>query len=96
MHFPGFPFNKELPSFVSHTDMLEYLQQYATHYDLYKNIQFHTLVEKVEPVQFEAAANPRGDSGVLGDNVTWKVTSRNVKTGDRQETKYDAVLVCNG
>ena len=39
MAYPGFPFPKHLPSFVVHKDVLQYLQDYAKHYDIEKFIK---------------------------------------------------------
>ena len=50
MLFPGFPFRSDLPSFVTHSDMLDYLQHYTEHYDLHKHVQFHTVVEGICPL----------------------------------------------
>lgn len=105
MLFPGFPFKKDLPSFIQHTDMLEYLQQYSAHYDLHRYIQFRTLVERVQPVPVQVSKSD-GSSCTkreskppyqfLQDSVRWKLTSRNVESGVTKETMYDAILVCNG
>ena len=50
MIFPGFHFPSHLPSFVHHSDVLEYLQSYKNHYDLSKFIKLGTFVEKIVPV----------------------------------------------
>ena len=50
MPFPGFPFRSDLPSYVTHSDMLDYLQHYTEHYDLHKHVQFHTVVESIRPL----------------------------------------------
>ena len=101
MLFPGFPFKKDLPSFVQHTDVLDYLQQYCAHYDLQRYIQFRTLVERVQPVPVQTSKpdterESKPQCGLLQDSVRWKLTSRNVETGVTKETLYDAILVCNG
>ena len=105
MFFPDFPFKKDLPSFIKHSDVLEYLKQYSAHHDLHRYIQFRTLVDKVEPVPVqvgEAERSPfaekesKPERGLLGDSVKWKLTSRNVETGVTKVTMYDAVLVCTG
>ncbi|XP_041458803.1 flavin-containing monooxygenase FMO GS-OX-like 2 [Lytechinus variegatus] len=88
MAFPDFPFDSSLPSFVKHTDMLRYLEQYASHFDLLKYIQFNTLVESVRPVK------PSGDT----KSITWEVRVRNLENQESGSTTshYDAVMVCNG
>jgi hypothetical protein len=39
MAFPGFPFKTSLPSFIRHEEVLNYLQEYSSHYDLQKFIK---------------------------------------------------------
>ena len=39
MEFPGFPFPKELNSFVTHNDVQHYLEKYAAHYKLANHIK---------------------------------------------------------
>jgi len=97
MFFPDFPFKKDLPSFIKHTDVLEYLKQYSMHHHLHRYIQFCTLVDKVEPVPVHVSEREsKPECGILGDSVRWKLTSRSVETGVTKETMYDAVLVCTG
>ena len=100
MQFPDLPFRKDLPSYVGHADMLEYLQQYTAHYNLHQYIHFNTLIEKVESVPVESqavseTADPERGPACL-DSVKWKIQSKNLKTGALTEALYDAVLVCNG
>ena len=39
MAFPDFPFRTDLPSFMTHDQVCGYLQDYAKHFNLEKNIQ---------------------------------------------------------
>lgn len=39
MAFPDFPFREDLPSFIKHWEVLEYLQEYGKHYNLEKYIK---------------------------------------------------------
>ncbi|KTF75211.1 hypothetical protein cypCar_00027095, partial [Cyprinus carpio] len=39
MSFPDFPFAKHLPSFVHHTEVRKYLEQYCDHFRLWDHIQ---------------------------------------------------------
>ena len=50
MGLPDFPFDSSLPSFVHHSDVLHYLEQYAEHYQLYQYIQFYSQVKRVTPI----------------------------------------------
>ncbi|XP_060066421.1 uncharacterized protein LOC132546720 [Ylistrum balloti] len=85
MAFPDFPFRKDLPSFVRHEDMLEYLESYATSFDLLKYIKFSTTVNSVNPLK-----SP--------DKVTWQVTYKDLVNSDVSPVTetFDAVMVCNG
>jgi len=82
MAFPDFPFKATLPSFMTHTDVKEYLELYANHYNLNKNIQFGTRVDEVKP----------SDSG------PWqmKVTRLNTKEQSQEIYHFDSVIICNG
>lgn len=82
MAFPGFPFKTSLPSFIRHEDVLNYLQEYSSHYDLQKFIKFGTYVQQVRP-----------DC----NGKKWHVSYSNVEQQDVTETEtFDAVMVCNG
>ncbi|KAL3853381.1 hypothetical protein ACJMK2_016927 [Sinanodonta woodiana] len=84
MAFPDFPFKTGAPSFISHEEVLQYLENYATHYRLYKYIKFQTIVETVRPL--------KGDN-----NTSWELTYCPVKERDQSCTElFDAVIVCNG
>ena len=91
MAFPGFPFPNHLPSFVHHSEMLKYLQDYAMHYDLEQYINFHTQVVKVAPVIL-----PGEERRVELDNCLWEVTSQQVPSGVETCEIFDVVIVCNG
>ena len=105
MAFPDFPFSDDLPSFPYHPDVLHYLQQYAEHHNLSKLITFRTVVEKVVPVEWDRSCGfdtPIGNGlwtssqSVFTDRVRWRLTTREVVTGNRETKEFDAVLVCNG
>lgn len=82
MQFTDFPFDANLPSFISHQDVLNYLQKYAEHYDLLKYITFCTAVEKVTPLHAGGAR--------------WRVQTRDLVTSHQTCEDFDYVLVCNG
>ncbi|XP_005103654.1 flavin-containing monooxygenase FMO GS-OX-like 4 [Aplysia californica] len=87
MAFPDFQFPEELPSFVGHEDVQKYLEDYATHFDLWKDIKFHTKVDYIRPVSDEKSKF----------QTRWEVTTCDVhKLGQKQKEVFDAVLVCNG
>ena len=99
MDFPGIPFREDLPSFIGHREMLEYLQAFAAMFNLHSNIRFHTHVEKVEPVAKESlgdtvqsAANDMG----FNDTVKWMVQTRDLEQGTVSKEIYDIILICSG
>jgi hypothetical protein len=49
MQFPEYPMPADYPDFLSQPQMLAYLQDYARHFDLRRNIRFRTKVRSVEP-----------------------------------------------
>ena len=80
MAFPDFPFNQSFKSFLTHTQVKQYLFDYSKQYDLDSFIKLNTIVEKVNPV----------------NDGSWTVTSRDVVTGKSSVSDFDAVMVCNG
>ncbi|CAG5134104.1 unnamed protein product [Candidula unifasciata] len=86
MAFPDYPF-PELPSFVRHEEVQKYLEDYATHFDVLKYIEFQTIVTLVEPIS--------DDTNQFG--TSWKVTTKSVTDSSLENTSvFDAVLICNG
>ncbi|XP_033127746.1 flavin-containing monooxygenase FMO GS-OX-like 4 isoform X2 [Anneissia japonica] len=85
MAFPDFPFDKNLPSFIGHQDVLKYLINYSEAYELNKFIKFHTRVESVQLL-------------VENGKIRWNVQFCNVKEKHVPHEKqvFDAVMVCNG
>ncbi|CAH1780409.1 unnamed protein product, partial [Owenia fusiformis] len=83
MAFPDFPFDKSLPSFVRHSDVRKYLEDYTQQNDLYKYIKFNTSVEHVDPIKTDE------------NDIQWEVTVKDNEQGVTKETA-DAVMVCNG
>ncbi len=49
MQFPELPMPADYPDFLSQKNMLDYLNQYCTHYNLRENILFNKKVIKAEP-----------------------------------------------
>lgn len=48
--FSDYPMPESYPDFPNNTLVLEYLRSYANHFKLHKDIQFNTLVKKIEPI----------------------------------------------
>ncbi|GFS76099.1 flavin-containing monooxygenase FMO GS-OX-like 4 [Nephila pilipes] len=84
MAFPDFSFqNCDGRSFLHHTEVLFYLEEYAKHYGLYEHIKFHKLIESIRPLKQE--------------NMTeWAISFSDVITKEKETYIYDAVMVCNG
>ncbi|XP_077996716.1 dimethylaniline monooxygenase [N-oxide-forming] 2-like [Glandiceps talaboti] len=79
--FSDYPFPKENAPFMSHKKVLQYLHDYAKHFDLEKHIQFNTKVVKIEK---------SGD----GDKY-WKVIHQK-DDATTVEEYFDYVMVCSG
>uniref|UniRef100_H2ZM09 Flavin-containing monooxygenase n=1 Tax=Ciona savignyi TaxID=51511 RepID=H2ZM09_CIOSA len=84
MAFPDFPFDKELPSFLKHSDVQEYLESYCKEFKLEKHIEFNTLVQNVTPLESDNRA------------TKWKVTTYHLLTKQTSHHIFDGVMVCNG
>ena len=100
MDIPELPFREDLPSFIGHREMLEYLRDLATAFDLHKHVRFHTNVESVEPVERESRQADDDVCGVVSggirDSVRWRVQTRDLELGTVSKEIYDIVVVCNG
>ncbi|XP_030635372.1 flavin-containing monooxygenase FMO GS-OX-like 4 [Chanos chanos] len=87
MSFPDFPFEERLPSFVHHTEVRKYLDNYCNHFGVRDHIKFETMVDHVKPVKMKGGWN-----GMAWDVTTSDGIDHSKATTDR----FDAVLVCNG
>ncbi|XP_046356593.2 flavin-containing monooxygenase FMO GS-OX4-like [Haliotis rufescens] len=86
MAFPDFSFPEGLPSFVPHETVLQYIQDYAEHFNIAGRIKFKTQIERVNPV--------KGDNS---EAVRWEVTYSDVVHRENRTTElFDAVMVCIG
>ncbi|XP_076876675.1 uncharacterized protein LOC143526008 [Brachyhypopomus gauderio] len=86
MMFPDLPFDSHLPSFLSHQDILQYLQKYCESHGITTHIKFNTVVEEVKPISMETAE---------GGAVTWEVISRDMYGGQNTQT-FNSVFICSG
>jgi len=101
--FPDFYFDSHLPSFVSRTDVGNYLQQYTDQFQLLPHIQFNTTIVSIAcnktsykshipgDRQYPESESPR--SGFIFDQ--WNVVTRNVHNKENVTKVYDAVLICD-
>lgn len=84
MEFPGVPFHPCERSFVHHTDMAKYLQDYSKKYQLEPFIQFGCEVTQVSPVDSE-------------DRMTqWNVDIKHLETSRMETQVADLVMICSG
>ncbi|KAM3924888.1 uncharacterized protein RB166_008259 [Leptodactylus fuscus] len=82
MEFPDFPFDPSLPSFIHHSDVLKYLEEYTDKFSVRPHIKFNTRVVSIYPV-----------FGVQ-ERVSWRVVSSTQEEVVLE--KFDAVMVCVG
>ncbi|XP_062869974.1 uncharacterized protein LOC134332317 [Trichomycterus rosablanca] len=86
MMFPDFPFDSDLPSFISHWDVQAYLERYCMSHGITPHIKFNTMVEEVKPISMETEK---------GGAMKWKVISRGTHEGQNIQM-FDSVFICVG
>ena len=101
MSYPDFPFDSRLPSFIHHSDVLHYLEQYAEHYQLYQYIQFYTQVKRVTPLYSAPMNDINHRNGYLNpfgivNDTCWEVDIEHIHSGNKEKKDFDVVFVCNG
>ncbi|XP_034942590.1 flavin-containing monooxygenase FMO GS-OX-like 7 [Chelonus insularis] len=85
MQIPDFPFkNNNGPSFVHHSVIRQYLQDYAHYFNLYPHIRFNTLVKNIEPKTLSNNCN------------VWSVTCVNLITNTEYTKSFNVIILCNG
>jgi len=87
MLFPEFPFPDDVPSFLHHSAVRKYLEDYASHYNLSQYIRFETKVHCVKPLPDTGCVNPI--------DTRWNVKYQQLDCHFEEE-EFDAVVVCNG
>ena len=78
--YPDFPMPDRFPDYPHHTEIYEYLSDYADHFGLRERIEFETAVAEVEPYH-------GGDC--------WDVTLESAD-GNRQTRRYGGLVIANG
>jgi len=78
--YPDFPMPDADPDYLHHTRVLAYLRRYARHFDLDRLVRFSTEVAGCEPL----------------DDGGWRVTLRDLDTGDTEVADYARLVVANG
>ena len=85
MAYPDFPFPSSTSrSFLHHTEVQQYLEDYVKHFDLERFIRFGTEVISVKPFKSEVG------------KTTWEVQTRTIETNSYETHEFDGVMVCNG
>jgi len=80
--YPDFPMPRAFPDYPHHTQILQYLRDYAVHFDLLPLIRFRTGVRSVEPiaegvantawrVELENGASSTFDAVVVANGHNW-------------------------
>ena len=85
MGFSNFPFKPSYESFIEHEEVLKYLQDFTSHFNIHQFIQLLTTVVEVTPVK-------------EGDPWTgWRVkTEEREGTRKRKTEVFDAIVIANG
>lgn len=83
MAFPDFAFPRDGPSFISHSEVCLYLQDYCDNFHLTNLIQFQTRVDTV---------SPRTED----ERQLWDVTVQDITSKQMTQYEFDAVMVCVG
>jgi len=91
MCFPDFRYPEAGPSYMHHTTVLKYIEDYAEHFNLKQFIEFSTKVTAVSPILPVSQLNKEMDRF-----VQWNVESQNLLSNKITSEVYDAVLVCSG
>ncbi|XP_065353054.1 senecionine N-oxygenase [Cloeon dipterum] len=81
MGYPDYPIPEQEKSYLYAREILQFLNDYADHFDVRKLIKFRHHVEKVRPVPGEK---------------TWEVTFKDLPTNKTETQIFDGVMVCNG
>lgn len=85
MMFPDFPFDPQLPSFLPHKEVHQYLESYCEAHRITPHIKFGTVVDEVSPITTETEEG----------KPKWTVTSRD-ESGAQTTEEFDSVFICNG
>lgn len=90
------PFSRDISeSFVSHSDVQQYLEGYATKYSLYDKVLFNREVVRIDRNELGKWSLLHRDS--TKDTVVESWTGDNLSgSADLRESIFDAILVCNG
>ncbi|XP_057661541.1 dimethylaniline monooxygenase [N-oxide-forming] 4-like isoform X1 [Diorhabda carinulata] len=80
MQFEGFPFSKPDHSYVTQPEVLQYIHDYAAHFNLLPHIKFFKHVLKVSPLE----------------KGRWSVDVKDLESKTVDTKEFDAIVVCIG
>jgi len=84
MAFPDYPFqNSSGESFLHHSDVLRYLEDYKKHFDIEKFIKYNMRISDVRP-------------RISDGSTKWEVTANCLKTQQKEISSFDYIMICNG
>ena len=78
--YEDYPLPESASDYPSHTELLNYFNSYADHFDIKKLIKFGTEVR-------HCSQNKDG---------SWQITWKNLNNDEIHENHYDGLIVCNG
>jgi cation diffusion facilitator CzcD-associated flavoprotein CzcO len=101
MSYPDFPFDKNLGTFLSAEEVLEYLEEYANLHNLRRLIKvlfslscFNDIMKiKFKILQFNHSVE---EVRPQQNSTKWNVKTLDLQTGNETNEVYDAVIVANG
>ena len=91
MCYLDFPFPEDSPTYLHHTLVCKYLENYAKHFDLEKAIRFKCEVKSISPILPE--------SSILNKEnrfVRWQLRYTKLDTEEDCHDEFDGVVLCNG
>ncbi|KAK0161256.1 hypothetical protein PV327_009745 [Microctonus hyperodae] len=87
MNFPDFQLmDQKRPSCGTHEQVLNYLHDYANHFQLLQYIQFNTKIQSIKPQM----------NSENWQQTTFKVTIEHLNTQIIEDQIFDAIIICNG
>lgn len=84
MEYSDFPMRRDIGLFPHHRHIAEYFRAYAHHFGLEEHIRFQSRVEHCRPL-----GDPQSPQG-------YRVTVRNMNTGECHDEDFSALVVANG
>jgi hypothetical protein len=95
--YVDYPMPHEWPAYPHHTQVLEYLRNYARHFGLYERIEFGCEIAKIEcergarSAELGAPKTTDSADALRAPRTTWLVTLK-----DGTQRRYRGVIVANG